>query len=48
MAHHELTAAEAAIEINHQGFTTVSSDDRFIDRPADDGGVWWLAVFQKP
>lgn len=46
-SHHELTAAEAETEIHQQGFTTMSRDDRFIDRAGDEG-LWWLAVFQKP
>ena len=45
-AHHELTAAEAEIEINQQGFATISRDEHFIDRAGDEG-LWWLVVFQK-
>jgi len=44
---HEMTAAVAPREINHQGFQTVSREDRFIDRP-EDADLWWLLVFSKP
>ena len=40
-AHHEMTAAAAEREIRRHGFLTVTRDDRFIDRPADED-VWWL------
>jgi len=46
-AHHEVTSALAERDILQHGFETVTRDDRFIDRPADDD-IWWLMVFRKP
>lgn len=45
--HHELTAAAATDEITRHGFQALSTDERFIDRAADDD-IWWLVVFRKP
>ena len=45
--HHEMTPAVVEREMNHQGFETVTRDDRFIDRAADED-LWWLIVFRKP
>jgi len=45
--HHEIAAAEAEAQFNQQGFHTIVRDDRFIDRPTDEG-LWWLMVFRKP
>ena len=45
--HHELTAAAAEAEIIRHGFQTTSTEDRFIDRAADED-IWWLIVFRKP
>ena len=44
---HERQPGEAAHEIQQAGFSIVSRDDRFIDRPGDEG-VWWLIVARRP
>ncbi|NOT28472.1 MAG: methyltransferase domain-containing protein [Acidobacteria bacterium] len=46
-AHHELTATAARDEITRHGFLTEFTDERFIDRAADED-IWWLMVFRKP
>ena len=45
--HHELAPGAAEQEIREAGFAIVSRDDRFVDRPGDDG-IWWLLIAQKP
>lgn len=42
---HEIPVARVESELNRAGFTVVSSDQNFIDRPGDH---WWLIVAQKP
>jgi SAM-dependent methyltransferase len=44
---HELRPGPTAGEIQQSGFELVERDDRFIDRPGEEG-LWWLIVARKP
>ena len=46
-AHHEVAPDLADQDLRRAGFTPISRDDRFIDRPGDDD-VWWLITTTKP